>query len=111
MTYPNEPGWRWGSPDTSRRAARAFAPKAKPIRVRALEVFERGPATAEQVADQIGEHFMIVRARCSELRALGLIDDTGRRGDGALGGRVVVWRATTPLERAAFTAARETAHG
>lgn len=104
--YPDTPGHK-GDLDTGRLAAKAFAPKARPIRVRALEVIERRPATAEQVGVEIGEHFMIVRARCSELRALGLIDDSGRRGEGALGGRVVVWRATTPLERAVFAAARE----
>lgn len=105
--YPHVPGFK-GDLDTGRIAGKAFATKARPIRVRALEVIERGPATAEQVGDRIGEHFMIIRARCSELRALGLIDDSGMRGDGALGGRgVVVWRATTPLERAAFAAARD----
>ena len=104
--YPNAPGHK-GDLDTGRLAAKAFAPKAKPIRVRALDVIERGPSTAERIADEIGAHWMIVRARCSELRAMGLIDDSGRRGDGALGGRVVVWRATTALERAAFDAARE----
>jgi hypothetical protein len=74
-----------------------------------LEVIERGAASAETIAEEIGEHFMIVRARCSELRALGLIDDSGRRGDGALGGRVVIWRATTALERSAFEAAKREA--
>lgn len=108
MNYPQSPGFK-GDLDTGRKAARQFAPKAKPIRQRALAVIERGPVTAEQIADQIGEHFMIVRARCSELRAQGLIDDSGRRGAGALGGRVVVWRATTPLERAAFVARKAVA--
>ena len=104
-SYPGSPGHK-GDLDTGRIAAGAFAPKAAPIRVRALAVIERAPSSAETIADEIGEHFMIVRARCSELRAAGLIDDSGRRGDGALGGRVVVWRATTALERAAFEAAR-----
>jgi hypothetical protein len=102
-SYPNTPGHK-GPADTGRIAAASFAPKAKPIRQRTLEVIERGPATAEQVAAKISEHFMIVRARCSELRAQGLIDDSGCRGDGALGGRVVVWRATTAQERALFMA-------
>jgi hypothetical protein len=111
--YPNEPGWKAGAISTSREAAKAFSPKAKPIRLRTLAVIERGEATAEQVAAEIGEHFMIVRARCSELRAAGLIDDSGLRGAGALGGKVVVWRATTPLERAAFAArkAADAEHG
>ncbi|MEP6968377.1 MAG: hypothetical protein ABI906_09880 [Pseudomonadota bacterium] len=105
MTYPLTPGHK-GASDTGPLAARSFAPKAKPIRARALAVIERVPSTAEQVGEEIGVHFMIVRARCSELRALGLIEDSGLRGQGALGGRVVVWRSTTDLERAAFEAAR-----
>lgn len=102
-SYPNAPGHK-GDLDTGRNAARAFAPRAKPIRQRTLDVIERGPATAEQVAEEIGAHWMITRARCSELRAQGLIDDSGRRGKGALGGKVVVWRATTPVERAVHVA-------
>ena len=102
--YPHSPGWKAGAPETSRKAAQAFAPKAIPLRVRVLEVLERGPATAEQVANQIDAHWMVIRARCSELRAQGLIDDSGQRGAGALGGKVVIWRATTPLERAAHSA-------
>ena len=88
--YPDSPGWRPGSIDTSREAAEAFAPKAKPLRVRVLDVIERGDATAEQVAELVGAHWMVVRARCSELRAQGLITDSGLRGAGALGRRVVV---------------------
>lgn len=103
MSYPYEPGHK-GPAETGRDAARAFAPRAKPIRQRALEIIERGPSTAEQIAAEIGAHWMICRARCSELRGQGLIDDSGRRGQGALGGKVVVWRATTPLERALHAA-------
>jgi predicted ArsR family transcriptional regulator len=108
VTYPASPGFK-GDLDTGCAAARSFARKAKPIRVRTLEAIEHGPATAEQVAAEIDAHWMVVRARCSELRAQGLIEDSGRRGEGALGGKVVVWRSTTPLERAAFNAARDAA--
>jgi predicted ArsR family transcriptional regulator len=106
--YPHHPGAK-GRSDTSYIAARLAAPRAKPIRQRTLEDIERAPATAEQVSERIGVHFMICRARCSELRAQGLIEDSGQRGDGALGGKVIVWRATTPAERAAFAAARAAA--
>jgi len=103
MTYPETPGWK-GDLETGREAAITFKPKAKPLRQRAMEVIERGPASAEQIGAEIDHHFMVVRARCSELRAQGLITDSGQRGPGALGGRVVIWRATTPEERAAFAA-------
>jgi predicted ArsR family transcriptional regulator len=102
-TYPNDPGHK-GPSETGRDAATAYAPRAKPIRERALEIIERGPSTPEQIAAEIGQHFMIVRARCSELRAQGLVEDSGRRGSGALGGRVIVWRRTTVEERALFNA-------
>ncbi len=104
-TYPDAPGSkdRSGS-TTSRVAAAAFAPKAKPIRLRTLEVIETRPSTPEEVADQIDVHFMIVRARVSELRAQGLVTPTGEKGRGALGGRVLRWRSTSPEERALFAA-------
>ena len=89
-----------GASDPGRNATVFDRPKARPVRLRALAVLERGPATAEQIADEIGTHFTIVRARCSGLRAMGLIADTSVRGRGALGGRSIIWRATTALERA-----------
>jgi predicted ArsR family transcriptional regulator len=92
--YPDHPGTRRGALPTSQQAADAFAPKAKPIRQRALEALRRGPATAEQIGQEIGVHFMVVRARLSEARAKGLVEDTGVRGRGALGGKVVVWSLT-----------------
>jgi predicted ArsR family transcriptional regulator len=103
--YPNEPGWK-GKSSTGRQAAHAFAPKAKSIRVRALEVIQRGPATAEQVAEQLDLYWMIVRARLSELGNQGLIQDSGARGTGALGGKVIIWRLATEEERAVFTASQ-----
>ncbi len=81
-----------------------------PIRQAVLATLAGGSATAEQIADRLGEHFMIVRARCSELRAQGLVEDSGDRGNGALGGKVIIWRLTTPQERAVFTA-RKAAEG
>jgi hypothetical protein len=103
--YAGGPGHK-GPSDTSCASAKAFAHKAIPIRARALAEIRRGPATVDTVANEIGEHFMIVRARCSELRSRGLIEDSGQRGRGALGGKVVVWRSTTPLERAIFNASK-----
>ena len=108
QSYPHHPGWK-GDLDTGRNAAISHAAKAPSIQSRALAVIERRNASAEQVADEIGVHWQIARARCSDLRALGMIDDSGARADGALGGKSVVWRATTPLERAAYARAREAA--
>lgn len=111
QAYPQSPGHK-GPSDTGREAAEKFTARAKPIRVRVLAVIEQGPATAEEIAAKIGEHPMIVRARCSELRGQGLIEDSGERGTGFLGGRVVRWRGTSPEERALAAARRaaETEH-
>jgi predicted ArsR family transcriptional regulator len=106
LQYPHAPGHK-GRSDTGAAAAVLFAPKAKPIRERTLAIIERGPATAEQIADEIGEHFTVVRPRLSEARKLGLVVDSGLRGTGALGGTVVVWRLATLEEREIFVARNE----
>jgi predicted ArsR family transcriptional regulator len=103
LRYPEGAGFK-GDADTGPAGARLINRRSGSIRARSLTILAAGPATAEQIADRIGEHFMIVRARMSEARALGLVEDTGRRGDGALGGKVVVWRLTTPEEKAIHAA-------
>jgi hypothetical protein len=99
--YPLRAGHK-GHADTGRLGAKMINRRGKTIRAATLEQIELSPKTAEIVAEQIGEHFMVVRARCSELRAQGLIEDAGERGDGALGGKVIVWRATSAIERDQF---------
>lgn len=102
-SYPHTPGHK-GTSGTGRLAAERYAPKAPNKRARVLVQLARGPATAEQIAEALGDHWYLVRPRLSELKALGLAIETGHHGTGALGGRVNVWRCTTPEERAEHAA-------
>ena len=101
-TYPHTPGFKDNG--TGKEAALAYAPKAGSRRGQVLAGLDRGPATAEQIAKLIDLHWYLTRPRLSELKALGLVIETGDRGAGALGGRVNVWRLTTAEERGIFNA-------
>lgn len=92
--YPAHPGSRRNAPETSRMAADWIAPLASSIRARVLSVIsDAGPRGA--IGDDVAEHLDLlvyqVRARISELRAAGLIADSGRRRDGVSGRSGVVW--------------------
>lgn len=103
VTYPETPGWK-GSGPTGREAANAYAPQVRGRRAQVLAGLDVGPATAEQIGERVGLHWYLTRPRLSELKALGLVVETGQTGRGALGGKVAVWRLTTPEERRAFAA-------
>jgi hypothetical protein len=92
--------------DTSYQAACKISKELGRRQAEVLAHLQLGPATPEEIADAIGRHFATVRPRVSELVRLGLVMDTGRRGTGALGGTVRIWRVATPEERAAFQAAQ-----
>lgn len=89
--YPHSPGAK--RRDTSFAAAAAIAPKATIIRERVLEALKVQPGTPEQIASRIGETVMNVRPRCSQLAALGLIEDSGARGTAMGGRKAIIWRA------------------
>jgi len=106
MSFPELPGWK-GPSETGREAALAYAEQAKGRRRQVIiGLLDHGSSTAEQIGERIGLHWYLVRPRLAELRTLGLVTDSGMRGRGALGGRVIVWRLTTPEEKAAIEAAR-----
>ena len=106
--YPDGPGYK-GSSDTGRQAAEYYAPQAGTRRAEVLAALEKGPATAEEIGERIDLQWYLVRPRLSELRARGLVKDTGNRGAGALGGKVITWSLTTQEERIAFMAAQTAA--
>ena len=104
-SYPNHPGSRRNAPETSRLAADSIAPLASSIRARVLSVIAdagAGGAIGDDVADHLDLLVYQVRARISELRAAGLIADSGRRRIGASGRPGVVWvlKAYLPVEPA-----------
>lgn len=113
MTYPITPGHK-GTVETGREAAMAFAPKLGRRQAEALAALENlGVASAEEVAEATKRHWYLTRPRLSELAAQGLVTDSGQRGYGALGGKVIRWRPTTSEERAIHAAQRaaEREHG
>lgn len=92
MTYPVLPGFK--EPTTSAEAAAEIAPDAARLRGMTLEQIARKSDTADGVAHALGVNFLSIRPRCSELRRLGLIKDSGVRGRTPSGRRAIVWELT-----------------
>jgi len=86
--------------------ARKITPKPPRLWEQILRSLVNGPATPEQISKAIGRHFTTVRPRISELARRGKVIATGQRGDGALGGKSMIWRLATPSEIEAFEAVR-----
>ena len=87
--YPIAPGFK--VQETSKAAAKGMAPKAGTLRERVLAALREAPGTPEDVAARLNEPVMNVRPRISEARALGLVKDTGRRGEAFGGRRAIIW--------------------
>lgn len=95
-SYPNYPGTRTGSPETSEEAAIAIAPKARSDRFKILRFLKAVHPTAhssEQIADAIGVSLYAVRPRISELFADDKVERTNDRTKNENGRSVVLWRA------------------
>lgn len=93
--YPHEPGYHRSAPETSLFAAVEVADRARTVRGRVLRAFrEVGDFTAHELARYLGEDHLTVFPRISELRAQGLVEDSGeRRVNRHSGKRAAVWRA------------------
>jgi|SRR6185437_12323045 len=88
--YPQVPAE--GRTDTS--AAAAVKSDRKTIRVRVLASLTRdGPATSTELSERLAIIFEDVQPRTSELRAQGLIEDSGERRPTKYGNSSIVWRA------------------
>jgi hypothetical protein len=107
ITYPDAPGHK-GDAETGREAAEAIAPKLGRLQRMVREVVAgRGAQgiTPEEAADVLGLDRVSVQPRFSELKAKGIVADSGlRRVNPSSRKRAVVWvlsqYAPTP-ERAA----------
>jgi predicted transcriptional regulator len=97
--YPNHPGHKGG--ETSRAAAEAVAATAPDVRRQVMAAIVARPSTPEEIASAIGVDLYTVRPRCSELKAAGLIEDSGSRRATKAGKRAIVWRACAPKAEAA----------
>ena len=104
-SYPADGAGFKGPPGgTGELGAIQTGPRLQGRRKAVLAAVERKHGTAEQIGERISLHWYLVRPRLSELKALGLVVETGERGKGALGGKVNVWRITTAEERGIFNA-------
>ena len=94
-SYPNHPGARAGSPETSHEAAETIAPLANGRRARILAVLKEhlGGLCSEQIGELTGLSRYAIRPRISELVALGEVERTYSRTINDVGSSVVIWRA------------------
>jgi predicted ArsR family transcriptional regulator len=84
--------------DTSREAHKAVKPKTFTLREQAMETLRlHGPLTADAVAKLAGVSPFAMRPRLTELRHLGLIEDTGLRRRNDNGKSAAVWRLVRKL--------------
>lgn len=94
--YPNKPGVRAGSPETSAAAADSVADAAANRERMAFALIRSKGlqgATADEVADAFEWERYSSRPRLSTLRAAGKIVDGGMRRKGASGRNQAVWIA------------------
>ena len=98
--YPHTAGFK-GTLETGREGAEYVTPKLKTRHAEVLaDLALHGPSTAEQIAARTDRHWYLTRPRISELKAQGLVIETGERRPTEMGGRTHVVRLTTAEERA-----------
>lgn len=77
LQYPRVPGHK--KEGTSKISADSVAKEAKTLREQCLEVLKRKQLTADEVAMYLHRSILSIRPRCSELIALGLVQETSFR--------------------------------
>jgi hypothetical protein len=88
--YPNAPGYR--QTDTSRAAAQSMKPMRQVLLDKVLTVLTRFDGTADEISAILHEDKLSIRPRCTELQALGEIEDSGVRRRNESGRSAIVWR-------------------
>ena len=90
--YPDNPGYKGQMTSKDAAKKKKETKKHDQLQVlRALSASVNG-LTADEVAGIYGEVFLKYHPRFSELRKLGVIEDTGDRRPSALGNNQIVWR-------------------
>ena len=92
LRYPDSPGWKTSSPDTSKAAALAVEDRAATLREQVAARLAFEPGTADECAAELGASVLAVRPRLSELRKRGTIEPTGERRKNESGHSAAVWR-------------------
>lgn len=82
--YPNRAGFK--KEGTSELAAEKIEPKRKIILRLAHRAIHEKPGTPDEIAARIRKYFGSVRPRCSELIALGYVEETGVRRENPISG-------------------------
>jgi predicted ArsR family transcriptional regulator len=95
-SYPDYPGAKTTTPETSVLAALQIADRSGHLRDKVLDVLKNRNCTADEVAEKIGESVLSTRPRLSELRAMGKIIPTPYRHKNASGKSAVVWTVSKP---------------
>lgn len=87
--YPEVPGFK--AEGTSKAAAASVDASELRLCVR-LALRQEGPMTADECARVLGKSVLSIRPRFSELKAQGVIVDTGERRANDSGRKAIVWR-------------------
>lgn len=96
--YPDTPGFKVTTPETSLAAAVQESANAPTLRDLCLDYLRgQGPLTADELAEVMGRSVLAIRPRISELHALGKVEDTHIRRFNASGKKAVVWGPTSYL--------------
>jgi hypothetical protein len=93
MIYPFSPGAKESRLNAaSRKGAETIAPDAKSARAEVFATFLKfGPQTADEVAQRIGQHILMVRPRVAECVRMGLLKPTEQRRPSSRGLSSTVW--------------------
>ncbi len=88
--YPAIPGFKRNG--TSADAAEKMKSRAIPLRRRCLVCLKERASTADEVAERLGKSILSIRPRLSELVALDLLEETGRRRRNESGTMAAEWK-------------------
>mgnify|MGYP001615743812 CR=1 FL=1 len=98
MRYPLSPGYQ--AEETSLQAAIDIEPRCEALRLSVLKFLSTSePTGADQIADAIGEHFLSVRPRLSELRDQGKVIAYDKNGRSIFGKRAIRWKLYQGLNK------------
>ena len=95
--YPDAPGYR--ATDTSQAAAETMKPKVSVLRRMVLGALEISPMTTMEIAHHIKQRYETIQPRTSELKGMGLIEDSGDRGISRdPRKRAIIWRLKPEIQ-------------
>lgn len=89
--YPNHPGSKVATPETSRQAADSVASSAERLRDQCLSRLRVRASTADELAEYLGESVLSIRPRVSELVKMSKVQDSGARRKNRSGKSAAVW--------------------